>query len=48
MPTRNFGKVLRPVFEIVGWDEMASREGPETPLEKVASASDDMDDEIPF
>ena len=48
MQTKNYGKVPRPAFEIVGWDETASREGPETSLEKVASVADDMDDEIPF
>jgi hypothetical protein len=48
MPTKHGNKVQRPVFEIIGWDETASGEGPETSLEKVASASDDMDDEIPF
>lgn len=46
MPTKNFGDVPRPLFEIVGWDK------PGQDMVEVNTASiekvDDMNDEIPF
>jgi hypothetical protein len=52
MPTKSFGKVPRPAFEIVGWDnteksdDVASTEA--TLVEITANNTDDMSDEIPF
>jgi hypothetical protein len=45
MPTKKFGKVLRPHFEIIGWDELAGdvNEGP-----PAVTAEDEFEDEIPF
>jgi hypothetical protein len=45
MPTRKFGKVLRPLFEVVRWDDADDIELIEpAPL----TSRGDMDDEIPF
>jgi hypothetical protein len=58
MPTKNFGDVPRPHFEIVGWDD--EREmvddggGPRAPREPIRTVSEavlkkqEFDDEIPF
>jgi hypothetical protein len=45
MPTKKFGKVLRPLFEIVRWDDADDIEliEPSTP-----TLGGDMDDQIPF
>jgi hypothetical protein len=52
MPSKKYGKVPRPAFEIVGWDnaETNSHEISDAaiPVEKVVVKHDDMDDEIPF
>jgi hypothetical protein len=57
MPTKNFGKVPRPLLEIVGWEDAESA-FPKASLaaaipvqpraKKAAAKNDDMDDEIPF
>lgn len=49
MPTQKFGKVLRPHFEIVSWDDGAQsvREVPDQLLSGPSAAAE-MDDEIPF
>jgi hypothetical protein len=47
MPTRNFGDVPRPLFEIVGWDD----ETVSTPVREITEAvmkQKEFDDEIPF
>ena len=45
MPTKKFGRVLRPQFDVVGWDEMANdiEEVPPAVTSEAAFA-----DEIPF
>ncbi len=44
MPTKKFGSVPRPKFEIVGWNEVAADN-----VEVISpSVADDLDDEIPF
>jgi hypothetical protein len=45
MPTRKFGKVLRPLFEVVHWDDANDIEliEPSPP-----TLRGDMDDQIPF
>jgi hypothetical protein len=43
MPTKNFGPVPRPHFEIARWDDTA-----EFPVLAEEVAKDDMDDEVPF
>jgi hypothetical protein len=60
MPTKNFGKVKRPEFEIVHWDDTAGDSAAaetsltttaavETAPKKVAASKrNDMDEEIPF
>jgi hypothetical protein len=45
MPTKKYGKVLRPDFEIVGWDESAD-DGNKTP--PAVTSEDEFADEIPF
>ena len=45
MPTKKFGKVPRPQFEIVGWDEPAGDVN-ETP--PAVTSEDEFRDEIPF
>jgi hypothetical protein len=45
MPTKKFGKVPRPQFEIVGWDELAG-DVDETP--PAVTSEDEFRDEIPF
>jgi hypothetical protein len=45
MPTKKFGKVPRPQFEIVGWDELAG-DIDETP--PAVTSEDEFRDEIPF
>ena len=45
MPTKKFGKVPRPLFEIADWDEAAS--GIEV-MPPPAASKNDLDDEIPF
>src|SRR5262245_32491897 len=47
MPSKKYGKVPRPNFPVIGWDDSG------TPFENLAAATsaakhDDMDDEIPF
>lgn len=59
MPTKNFGKVPCPLFEIVGWDDTGkdslvaaevAATVPVKPTKKVAAKKqhDDMDDAIPY
>ena len=50
MPTKKFGKVPRPLFEIAGWDEAASgiEVIPPTPPTPPAALKNEMNDEIPF
>lgn len=50
MPTKKFGKVPRPLFEITGWDEAASgiEVMPPTPPTPPAALKNEMNDEIPF
>jgi hypothetical protein len=45
MPTRNFGDIPRPLFEIVGWD--SNREGIRE-VKAPDTLRQEMDDEIPF
>ena len=45
MPTRRYGKVPRPYFEIFGWDE-SSDDGNETP--PAVTSEGEFADEIPF
>jgi hypothetical protein len=45
MPTRMYGDVPRPNFEIVGWDQ--SREGIRT-IQAPDTLKDEMEDDIPF
>lgn len=45
MPTRNFGDIPRPLFDIVGWD--SAREGIRE-VKAPDSLKQEMDDEIPF
>jgi hypothetical protein len=46
MPTKKFGKVLRPLFEVMRWDDADDME----PIEPSppTSRGDDFDDTIPF
>lgn len=46
MPTRNFGDVPRPLFEIVGWDDGQVRTEQEVDIDKMKKQ--EFDDEIPF
>jgi hypothetical protein len=55
MPTKNFGDVPRPHFEIVGWDEVSQPGSANTaarePIRTVSEAvlkKQEFDDEIPF
>ena len=52
MNTKNYGKVPRPVFKIVGWDDGGGAYGHEISEAAIPAytgkAADDMDDEIPF
>jgi hypothetical protein len=45
MPTRRFGKVPRPLFEIVGWDDLADGGNQAPPA---VTSEDEFRDEIPF
>ena len=45
MPTKKFGKVLRPHFEIVGWDELT---GDTNEMPPPVTSEDEFEDEIPF
>jgi hypothetical protein len=45
MPTRRYGKVPRPYFEIFGWDE-SSDDRNETP--PAVTSEGEFADEIPF
>lgn len=45
MPTRMYGDVPRPAFEIIGWD--SAKEGIRT-VKAPDTLKDEMDDEIPF
>lgn len=45
MPTRNYGHVKRPIFEIVSW---GSEHEPVEQISKAVSAKNEMDDDIPF
>lgn len=47
MPTRNFGDVARPVFEIVGWDDSGVRNVVKE-ISQEAMKKAQFDDEIPF
>jgi hypothetical protein len=47
MPTKNYGKVSRPLFEIIDWDDAEVPLAAAAEAEKVA-ANADMNDEIPF
>ena len=44
MPTKKYGKVPRPHFEIVGWDELPGDERDAAPRH----SEDEFEDEIPF
>ena len=46
MPTRNFGKVARPQFEIMRWDEPMNFNVEARPIKP--TLRNDMADEIPF
>jgi hypothetical protein len=54
MPTKNFGDVPRPHFEIVGWDDDGVVDGGGVPREPIRTVSEavlkkqEFDDEIPF
>ena len=59
MPTKNFGKVMRPEFEVVHWDDaagdsvavetsLATMPVETVPKKAVTGKRDDMDDDIPF
>lgn len=55
MPSKKFGQVPRPNFEVVGWDDsgIATPKDlvaavPMRDIGKAAAKRDDMDDEIPF
>jgi hypothetical protein len=50
MPTKNFGDVPRPHFEIVGWDDEAatSEREPIRTVSEAAIKKQEFDDEIPF
>jgi hypothetical protein len=43
MPTKNWGDVPRPDFEVIGWDDTAADK-----VVDVTTIKEDMDDEIPF
>ena len=45
MPTKKFGKVPRPHFEIVGWDEIADDVNATPPA---VISEDEFRDQIPF
>lgn len=45
MPTKKFGKVPRPLFEVVRWDDAADDVSPAAPL---IALKHELDDEIPF
>ena len=45
MPTKKFGKVPRPQFEIVGWDELT---GDTNEMPPPVTSEDEFEDEIPF
>lgn len=47
MPTKKFGPVPRPEFEVIGWDEAATS-GTVEVIAPAAPKSADPDDEIPF
>ena len=49
MRTKNYGKVARPLFEIIGWDEAEAplAAAPPAKAEKVDTNAD-MNDEVPF
>lgn len=47
MPTRNFGDVPRPLFEIVGWDDAGVRAAVKE-IDQEAMKKAQFDDEIPF
>ena len=46
MPTKKYGPVPRPAFEIVGWDNEVAVGG--NGDMKIVNVADDLDDEIPF
>lgn len=53
MPTKNYGNVLRPLFEVVRWDDAQTDNIPPLaatmPVQAVKKTKhDDMEDEIPF
>jgi hypothetical protein len=57
MPTKKYGDVKRPHFEVVGWDDAATADvdildtsiAAAIPIDKAAAEQhDEMDDEIPF
>ncbi len=50
MPTRAFGKVPRPSFEVLGWDDAGTPLAAAIPAHtgRTAAKADDMNDEIPF
>ena len=55
MPSKKFGQVPRPNFEVVGWDDSGiatpkdlAAAVPMRDIGKAAAKHDDMDDEIPF
>lgn len=54
MPSKKYGKVPRPFFEIVGWDDAASdvatpeRLAAAIPVQPGKAAANDLDDQIPF
>jgi hypothetical protein len=48
MPTKKFGKVPRPLFEIVSWDDANDDEGGGDPTLPPTDPKDGSNDEIPF
>jgi hypothetical protein len=47
MPTKKFGNVVRPLFEITGWTDAAAYEPIREVPDKAISEAE-FDDEIPF
>lgn len=50
-PTKNWGDVKRPIFEVIGWDDRVGQPGGTAEVKTVdvqKIKQDEMDDEIPF
>jgi hypothetical protein len=48
MPTKNFGDVPRPLFEVISFDAVHERDMHEISQSSIVQTQRDMDDEIPF